>query len=864
MAGDFDISDTDYEQDTQQDTEQAGRTWEAQLARQEELEDLGLTRGRDRFLKALHKAEAKGRGSQVGGAHSLLLKALSSIEDGIVFWVNEQESKRGMRPVPLRWLKAVEPDVLAYLTVKILLDGLHQTRSLYSLSLTIAGSVQDELVYRELRDKKPALFSYLTSTKFLTQHYQHNARILKGAVRANGVEVSHLKMSKVEKIHVGSRLIDIAVQTTGLFTVELNRLTNSKGAHKLRASARRDQWQVIPTPETVEWVSKKNDLLQWLHPMALPMVVPPIPWAPNSEPGGYRYGLRGKYEMVRGVSPEQQKVIQQATMPDVYTALNQIQSTPWRINARVLDTVMALADLGGGLAGIPRLEPEPMPAKPQDIETNREARKAWRAEAHATITRNTLRMHEALKWKRVVREAELVREEPTIFFPHNLDFRGRVYPIATHLSPQGDDLCKGLLTFADGKPLGKAGVHALAIHGANCMDTDPDTGEKLSHQSLDRRFEWVMSRRHDILTCAGDPVGHLWWTEADEPLQFLAFCFEWAAYLEAQVPEDYVCSLPVFIDGSCNGLQHFSAMFRDEVGGAAVNLTPSPVPQDIYQRVCDAVTAMLRDVPEDHPDFILARRWLSSGLLSRKLTKRPTMTFGYGSKVFGFQDQLIEYLSTDLRDSWEQTKEHFTVDGSAQTLQACRMLSRYIWEALRQTVVKAFEGMEWLQDSARAVVRATGEAVSWVVPATGFPVKQEYYKQEKRQVATILAGRVIKPRVYENTAKPLSLKQANGMAPNVVHSLDAAALVLAVKESMRLGITSFAAIHDSYGTVPGDMKWLALATRTSFTQLYESTDVPMALYRQFVTQTGDSVVPPPPSHGSLTLSGVLDSLYFFA
>lgn len=864
MAGDFDLNDNDYYADTLTEVPESSvgvRTWEEQLARQEELEDIGLTRGRARFLKALHKAEAKGRHSQMGGAHSLLLKALAGIENGIVEWIASYDTKRGMRPVPLKWLKLLEPDTLAYLTVKSLLDGMHQPRSLYSLSQSLASSVQDELVYRELRARKPALFQYLTSKKFLTQHYQHNARILRGAVKANGVDVAHLKMTKAEKIHVGTKLIDIAVTTTGLFEVNLVTLTRSKGSHHLRKNAKRDQWQVTAAPETVEWVARKNELLQWMHPMALPMVVPPIPWAPGREPGGYRYGLRGKYELVRGVSPAQQETIRKAHMPDVYLALNHIQSTPWRINGKVLDVLNALAELGGGVAGIPLLEPEPLPAKPQDIETNRESRKQWRAQAHATITRNTLRAHDALKWHRIVREAALVRDEPTIFFPHNLDFRGRVYPIATHLSPQGDDLCKGLLTFAEGKPIGESGIEALAIHGANCMDTDPDTQEKLAHQSLARRIAWVRDHTDEILRTVSNPVEEAWWRQADEPLQFLAFCFEWAKVQEEGAA--YICALPVYIDGSCNGLQHFSAMFLDEVGGEAVNLTESELPQDIYQRICDSVTRMLRNVPDGHPDVLLARRWLSSGLLTRKLTKRPTMTFGYGSKVFGFQDQLIEYLSTDLRDSWEQTKVHFTVDGSAQTLQACRLLARYIWEALRQNVVKAFEGMEWLQAAARAVVRSTGEGVHWTVPATGFPVRQEYYHQQKRAVATILSGRVIKPRLYENTTKPLATKQANGMAPNVVHSLDAAALVLAVRGAMDLGITSFGAIHDSYGTVPADMDSLGLATRRAFVQLYADGLVPAVLYEQFVAQSG-SDIPSPPSPGTLDVSEVLKSDYFFA
>ena len=835
-----------------------GRTWEAQLARQEDLEDLGVTRGRERFLKALRKAEEKGRPTQVGGAHSIMLKALDKIANGVTEWIAMVGSKRGTRPTALHWLTQLEPDVLAYLTVKVLLDGMHQPRSLYSLALQIAGCMEDELVYRKLRAEKPALFQYLTTAKFLTQHYDYNARLLRGAVRSNVVDVSDLRMDKVTKIHVGSKLIDLCITTTGLFRADLITLA-TKGPR--RKNSKRDQWQVIAEPETIEWVRTKNDVLQWLTPMAMPMVVPPIPWTKEGALGGYRFGLRERFDMVRGISEEQQQIVKQETLPVVYTALNAIQSTAWRINTRILEVVEAIAERGGGTAGVPILEPEPLPAKPVDIAENKEARKAGRAAAHATIPANTMRTQEALKWRRTMREAELLRDEETLFFPHNLDFRGRIYPTATHLSPQGDDLCKGLLTFVEGKPLGAAGINALAIHGANCMDTCPTTGMKLGQQSLTARIGWVRLYHQQIKDSAADPLTHQWWTQAEKPLQFLAFCFERAAhYAEG---EHYVCSLPIAIDGSCNGLQHFSAMFRDEIGGAAVNLIPSALPQDVYQRVVNTVTESLRGIPDGHEDFLLARRWLSSGLLTRKLTKRPTMTFGYGSKVFGFQDQIIEYLSTDLRPQWGDIKTHFTIEGSAQVIQAARLLSRHIWSALQQNVVKAFEGMEWLQRCAQLVVKESNQGVRWSVPATGFPVKQEYYHQEKRAISTILAGKVIKPRLYQATGKPLAKKQMNGVSPNVVHSLDAAALLLTVQQAMQQGVTSFAAVHDSYGTVPGDMAILARETREAFCRLYE---IPVAdrLFAQFQAQAPAADLPAPPSPGNLSLPEVKDSLYFFA
>lgn len=45
----------------------------------------------------------------------------------------------------------------------------------------------------------------------------------------------------------------------------------------------------------------------------------------------------------------------------------------------------------------------------------------------------------------------------------------------------------------------------------------------------------------------------------------------------------YVSHLPVHMDGSCNGLQHYAALGRDEAGGKAVNLLPSDKPQDVYK-----------------------------------------------------------------------------------------------------------------------------------------------------------------------------------------------------------------------------------------------------------------------------------------
>ena len=65
--------------------------------------------------------------------------------------------------------------------------------------------------------------------------------------------------------------------------------------------------------------------------------------------------------------------------------------------------------------------------------------------------------------KPIVQVAEAFKDDEAIYFPHNLDFRGRAYPMHPHLNHLGNDLCRGLLEFAQGKPLGKEGLGWLFV-----------------------------------------------------------------------------------------------------------------------------------------------------------------------------------------------------------------------------------------------------------------------------------------------------------------------------------------------------------------------------------------------------------------
>jgi DNA-directed RNA polymerase len=54
-------------------------------------------------------------------------------------------------------------------------------------------------------------------------------------------------------------------------------------------------------------------------------------------------------------------------------------------------------------------------------------------------------------------------------------------------------------------------------------------------------------------------------------------------------PEQFLSQVPVQMDGSCNGLQHYAALGRDNLGALHVNLLPTAKPMDVYTGVLNVV-----------------------------------------------------------------------------------------------------------------------------------------------------------------------------------------------------------------------------------------------------------------------------------
>lgn len=658
---------------------------------------------------------------------------------------------------------------------------------------------------------------------------------------------------------LGVALIVLAEASTGYFTLE----------HNYKAPE-----SLVPTLHFLEaWERNENHILDKAKHYC-PMIVEPAQWTPDGN-GGYYGALAADISFLRlkhtntAFVKSYEKKLKQLDVDNVYKAVNAIQATPYYINKEVLDVLKDCKYQGyipcaNEASKVIMVYGDNPPAKP-DGDASEEIVKAYKKEKAAYMKKEKRRNSLKTKANTAINIARKFCKYEKIYFPWNMDFRGRIYPIPT-FSPQGDDLCKGLLLFADTPPFqSKDDLKWLAITGANLAGVD-----KVSY---DDRIKWVQEHEEAILASAADPMGYQWWLQQDEPVQMLAFCFEWKKAHEWIAEHGsivgFVTGLPYAQDGTCSGLQHFSAILRDPIGGKAVNLIPQDKPNDIYAQVAekvkeflteDAMNGTLDEWDEDklrtkYGSKTLAQIWLNFGI-NRKVTKRPTMTLAYGAKKAGYTSQIMEdTIKKAIREQGESC-----VFTEANSYQCAQYMAGKIWDAVGGIVVKAVEGMDWLHKCAKLVTK-NSNVVSWVTPL-GLLLQQSYVKYEAKIIKLRCAGKRFRIYSPQKTGEIDKIKQANGIAPNFIHSMDACHLQMTVCRAKDAGINHFAMIHDSYGCPMSQAQLMYDIVRQAFIDMYTDYDV-LEIFRECLQPLSNKTLPAPPEKGDLDLTCVKDSKYIF-
>ncbi|WFD36220.1 DNA-directed RNA polymerase [Malassezia cuniculi] len=601
---------------------------------------------------------------------------------------------------------------------------------------------------------------------------------------------------------------------------------------------------VIRLNEAVAERLDRESVRETLHPRHLPMLVPPKPWLTHDS-GGY-FSVKTSAMRYKD-SIEQNSYLRAASdnngLEVVFAGLDVLGATAWRINREVFDVVLEVWNSGEEIADMPPSqfnEPEPQRPENEDVKSR---------SAYTARLRRWMQLRSANHSQRcdINYKLEIARSflNERFYFPHNMDFRGRAYPIPSHLNHIGNDLCRGLLKFAEAKPLGKNGLRWMRIHLANVWGYDK--------ASFQEREDFARSHEEQIRNSARDPLGgDRWWTKADDPWQCLATCIELDKALSyPEGPEAFPSQLPVHQDGTCNGLQHYAALGGDLQGAQQVNLRGGDRPSDVYSGVAELVINTLNERAAQGDEIAQ----LLQGKVTRKVVKQTVMTTVYGVTFVGAKNQVMRQLADrgDIPTNrlWE------TASYLAKVIMGCigdlfagaNMIQTWLAQSAR-LIAKSIPGDRFVtKDDAeplwnrtrRASPRDTREQMTSVIwtTALGLPVVQPYRKVKKHQVLTSIQTVFIRDPNENFEVNPS--KQSSAFPPNFIHSLDATHMYLTAIECHSKGLV-FASVHDSYWTHACDIDEMNDTIRDTFVRLH-SQDLLKRLRDEFMQRYAGYKVP---------------------
>jgi len=740
--------------------------------------------------------------------------------------------------LPLCW--EVEPQVLSFLSLKIVMDSITFKKTFIKSALGIANAIEDEVRYMWLKKNHPDIFKHaekdVKKAGKRSYNRKRNAFLRHEIGEAKKGSIDKFQTwSKRDKVGMGSFFLE-AIRRSTHFISFIN-LFNAKKSLKRYVNA---------TDELFEWIRAFNQEKEMLSPLWLPILEVPTDWT-SLWVGGYSSDAASELPtltFIKSWDMDHLRSVDFDGMKPVTDAVNHMQKTPWQVNDKVLKVMEWAWEHDREIGDMPRRSDYERPPWPKEAESDSEVKKEWSRKAGRIYELNLSLRSQRLQVIKTMHLAKKFKAK-NFYYPHQVDFRGRVYPIPYYLTPQGTDLARSLLLFGKSETIWEPKTDArwLAIHGANCFGVDK--------MSFDDRVKWVSDKRSDIQSVYSDPQTNDWWTEADKPWQFLAFCIEWGDML-ACGGRGFKTRLPVSMDASNNGIQILSLLGRDEVGGLATNVTSSgDAPADLYSFVAERINAKLKKRAKagDH----LAKGWLDFGV-DRKATKRPVMVMPYGGTRYSCRAYVDEWYQDRLLKGAPDPfagEEVYAVTG---------YLGKLIWESMNEVLTRPQQVMKWLQEMAK-VLASDGKAVEWKTPL-GFPVKQKYLQQSTKKIQTLLGERMAYVHWQEDKEGLNKRRQANGISPNFVHSLDAAALHKTVNVAKKMGINSLAMVHDSYGTHSTKCDELAATLRHSYAELF-TEDLLLNFMWQVAHQTKEKLSNPP-ERGTLSPDDVRKSDYFFA
>lgn len=805
---------------------------ERQIKLEQDYRTRSLTKSREMVTKALQE----GRSSSLPKVQRMIAAAYDTVAEHINN--TKQEKAAGVGGKYRTFLRMVPTDVLAVMSLTTCFESLFATSSKNSrnsaqaLLSQLGRQVQAEILAVKLDVVAPAymdrVYEYLKERN--TTNSSHILKTLRAS--AENVHYGHEMWPSSQCIAVGKLLLQ-AVWETGLFT--WSKCTDRTQLTYLEPSAELDEvfQELITNADTVN-----------LKP---PMLVPPQKHY-DLFSGGYLTNLcrRGTYhngQIKRSKIKEVAEAFKEA--PELQSALNKSQEVPYVINKPMLELLNEARKLNVTV-GMPGTKPAPKPewkldGVPKDTYDERtlEEFQGWKLSMREWYNNERTRVGQLRALMQMIQICEEFKDEKELYFPTCVDWRYRLY-FKSSLHPQGSDVQKAMLAFGRAKPLGERGLFWLKVHVATCYGYDKALFEK--------RAAWADANIEQIRLVASNPFNAEAFRSADSPWCFLAACIDLVTAIDSGSPETYESRIPVAMDATNSGSQHFAAMLRDPVAGRLTNLfwEGNEEKADMYMDVKNRTDVMVAS-DLDVTEFTTQAHYWRENEITRSMCKRPCMTYTYSATV----RSCAEYIYLGAKENGYEGTDEYSLMNLAGYL-APRMRA-----AVEAANPKAAEAMRYMQQITTRV--PVSEHMQWKTPLGGLVVNRYTDAVETRvSVKSMnLTHLLCYNRNFDVNNKR---KSKSGIAPNAIHSMDATHLMKVINAFGG----DIMPIHDSVATHACDVDDMHTAIREQFVEMYTSGYELLDVLEEAAVLAGaDLEGVEKPEKGHLDIQQVKNSPLFF-
>lgn len=759
------------------------------------------------------------------------------------------EKTRGLGGKYKSWLRALPTDVASVIAIRECIrmcSGPETHIHIQDLTYNVGKLWELEVRIRQAEEVNPLYMQRVHEQvkENCTRDFGHLRRLYGVAVDRVFKGTLDLSLTKTEMMQIGKFGVD-ACFDAGL--IEIVRGTNKNGT----------SIGYVLAPEVSEFLRgyTYNDVRNLISKEETRMLCPPDPWT-NLGDGGYLSIRRKAAAPLMNVRKIRKSVraavaaeFTAEKMPQVFACGNYLQSISFDMHGPTRAAILRVWASGGNVMGVPPVKGPQKPEFPFPKEWVKEDASPEETEVFNRWKRKSaIHYTELREWRGKVREVgaflRAVREvEGPSWFPVYFDSRGRWYYRGTP-NPQGSDLAKSVLHFSQKRPLGARGLFWLKVHVANSAGFDKARPKD--------RAAWTEQNWPRIVLALDEPENYPDVWGKDAPWCMFSAAWELREAMRSGSPELYCTGIPIHMDATCSGLQHFSALLRDPIGGLYVNLFEGPdfcgPKQDIYGHVASIVVRMLnRDLlSADATTRTMANFFMQVGV-SRELAKKPVMTYVYGATLRGTADHVELLMDKEILPAC-----NMAWPADADTFQYSLYLARKLFAGIAAAVPAAAAAMRWLREVVKQ--QPDGRRMTWHTP-TGFWVQHDYQDYDESRVRLNSCG-IVHTMVRDWNEGTRTIPMQNAVSPNFVHALDASHLTL-VANSMAADGLQMVGIHDSFGTHPCDVDSMHFKIREQFVALYSGPN----LLSEFLWEVGGAGEAP--ARGSLSLPAVMDAEFMF-